>query len=232
LISFSNIFFSALVAFAVLVNAMADYYTKYYISIVTVLWATTFSLLILFLPKLQAFIQQQRQLKEKKDASEKISASQLVMAAAAATVGFGTNDPSYQKQQHFMDPSDATELLSLGEILGSDAPVFRPTMNDNKGRNHGSFVEVYEADIPARKVFRYFPFLSHWEMLHIMVFPWLGYFTYISVSFEVYMCVGLLFFVVAIEVCQAGPSHGVSSCDDPYGSLGKLCPHYTWSRDV
>ncbi|SAM05514.1 hypothetical protein [Absidia glauca] len=179
-LSIYNIFFSALVAFAVLVNAMADYYTKYYISIVTVLWATTFSLLILFLPKLQAFIQQQRELKAKKDTSEKISASQLVMAAAVATVGFGTNDPSYQKQQHFMDPSDATELLSLGEILGSDAPVFRPTMDNNKGRNHGSFVEVYEADIPARKVFRYFPFLSHWEMLHIMVFPWLGYFTYIS----------------------------------------------------
>lgn len=213
---------------------MADYYTKYYISIVTVLWATTFSLLILFLPKLQAFIQQQRQLKAKKDTSEKISASQLVMAAAAATVGFGTNDPSYQKQPHFMDPSDATELLSLGEIVGSDAPVFRPTMDTNKGRNHGSFVEVYEADIPARKVFRYFPFLSHWEMLHIMVFPWLGYFTYISVSWNyVFESVGLLiFFVVAIEVCQAGPSHGVSSCHNPYSSLGKLCPHHTWPRGV
>lgn len=169
---------------------MADYYTKYYISIVTVLWATTFSLLILFLPKLQAFIQQQRHLKAKKNTSEKISASQLVMAAAAATVGFGgtpENDPSYQKQQHLMDPpgTTATELLSLGEVLGSDAPVFHPTMDSSSkapGRNHGSFVEVYEADIPARKVFRYFPFLSHWEMLHIMVFPWLGYFTYISVS--------------------------------------------------
>ncbi|ORZ18444.1 hypothetical protein BCR42DRAFT_299057, partial [Absidia repens] len=66
-LSIYNILFSALVGFAVLVNPMADYYTKYYITIVTALWATTFSLLILFLPKLQAFVRLQRHRKERKN---------------------------------------------------------------------------------------------------------------------------------------------------------------------
>ncbi|KAI8985941.1 hypothetical protein BDB01DRAFT_786934 [Pilobolus umbonatus] len=34
--------------------------------------------------------------------------------------------------------------------------------------------------MPIRKVFRYFPFLSQWEMNHLMVFPWLGYFSHFS----------------------------------------------------
>lgn len=34
--------------------------------------------------------------------------------------------------------------------------------------------------MPVRRVFRYFPFLSHWEMQHMMVFPCLGYFSFFS----------------------------------------------------
>ncbi|KAI8144686.1 hypothetical protein BJV82DRAFT_512765, partial [Fennellomyces sp. T-0311] len=59
-LSVYNILFSALVGFAVLVNPMADFYTKYYITVITILWATTFSLLALFLPKVHAFAKQQR----------------------------------------------------------------------------------------------------------------------------------------------------------------------------
>ncbi|KAI9499196.1 hypothetical protein BDB00DRAFT_752049, partial [Zychaea mexicana] len=59
-LSVYNILFSALVGFAVLVNPMADFYTKYYIQVITILWATTFSLLALFLPKVHAFVKQQR----------------------------------------------------------------------------------------------------------------------------------------------------------------------------
>ncbi|KAI8083134.1 7 transmembrane sweet-taste receptor of 3 GCPR-domain-containing protein [Halteromyces radiatus] len=229
-LSIYNILFSAIVGFVVLVNPMADYYTKYYISVVTVLWATTFSLLILFLPKLQAFIQQRRQEKDKEN--EKLSVASHLIAAAAATVGFGTTGEGHtttttttthhhqkqqqqallstnhlQKKQHSFyhmgskeNDHNAMELLSLEEILGSNAPaLFRRSIHNNKydssisnnnnnhegyieniGRNHGSYVEVYEADVPARKVLRYLPSLSQWEMLHIMVFPWLGYFSYIS----------------------------------------------------
>ncbi|KAI8984558.1 hypothetical protein BDF20DRAFT_802565, partial [Mycotypha africana] len=54
-LSVYNILFSALIGFAVMVNPLADFYTKYYIEAIAILWATTFSLLILFLPKLQAF---------------------------------------------------------------------------------------------------------------------------------------------------------------------------------
>ncbi|KAI9300679.1 hypothetical protein BJ944DRAFT_145921, partial [Cunninghamella echinulata] len=64
-LSVYNILFSSIVGFIILVNPIADYYTKYYINVITILWATTFSLFILFLPKIQAFLLIKK--KEQKD---------------------------------------------------------------------------------------------------------------------------------------------------------------------
>ncbi|KAI8075285.1 hypothetical protein BC940DRAFT_7581 [Gongronella butleri] len=52
---------------------MADYYTKYYISVVSALWATTFSLFILFLPILLAFFRQQKREQQKTQRSQQQS---------------------------------------------------------------------------------------------------------------------------------------------------------------
>jgi hypothetical protein len=52
---YSNILFSALVGFATIVNPLANYLLKFYFVAVTTLWATTFSLAVLFIPKLYMF---------------------------------------------------------------------------------------------------------------------------------------------------------------------------------
>lgn len=106
--------------------------------------------------------------------------------------------------QSYFDHSNGTnntpgisELMSLEQILASDDPVLDDDDNSLRRRkpsaisttttadNGGSsnFIEVHEGEMPIRKVFRYFPFLSQWEMHHIMVFPWLGYFSHFSVCF-------------------------------------------------
>lgn len=106
--------------------------------------------------------------------------------------------------QSYFDHSNGTnntpgisELMSLEQILASDDPVLDDDDNSLRRRkpsaisttttadNGGSsnFIEVHEGEMPIRKVFRYFPFLSQWEMHHIMVFPWLGYFSHFSVRF-------------------------------------------------
>lgn len=159
-LSVYNILFSALVGFAVIVNPLADFYTKYYITVIAILWATSFSLLILFFPKVQAFYQfkwkQRKNLQEEKQ-----------MSAFS----------------FLQDPSD---VLNLDQILGSDEPILeqrrKPSAvsTTSTATDGCKFIEVHEGEIPIRKAFRYFPFLSQWEMHHIMVFPWLGYFSHFS----------------------------------------------------
>ncbi|ORX42793.1 hypothetical protein DM01DRAFT_1213270 [Hesseltinella vesiculosa] len=59
-----------------MVNPMADYYTKYYICVVSALWATTFSLFILFLPLLHNFFQEKRRDHQKWNRSQQQSLHQ------------------------------------------------------------------------------------------------------------------------------------------------------------
>ncbi|KAI8644802.1 hypothetical protein BD408DRAFT_430233, partial [Parasitella parasitica] len=204
-LSVYNILFSALVGFAVIVNPLADFYTKYYIEVISVLWATSFSLLILFLPKLQAFYR--FKIKERKEELEKMqqekshhsAASQQNRKTIFSFLKASNNSNSNFYGNHHTDSrhnqiGGISELLSLEQILASNDPVLddddnslrrrKPsaistTTTTDKGGN-SNFIEVHEGEMPIRKVFRYFPFLSQWEMHHIMVFPWLGYFSHFS----------------------------------------------------
>lgn len=166
---FSNILFSALVGFAVIVNPLADFYTKYYIAVISMLWANTFSLLILFFPKIQAFYQYKLKEKRKRESEEKREQKSIFS---------------------FLQPDESTgagELMNLEQILAVDGPVTgqrKPSAvsTASTATDGCKFIEVHEGEMPIRKVFRYFPYLSQWEMHHVMVFPWLGYFSHYSVS--------------------------------------------------
>jgi len=46
--------------------------------------------------------------------------------------------------------------------------------------NTNVYVEVQEGDVPVRKAFKYFPFLSQWKMRRLMIFPRFGYISYYS----------------------------------------------------
>jgi hypothetical protein len=180
-----------LVGFAVIVNPLADFYTKYYITVISILWATTFSLFILFLPKLQEFYRFIIKQKKQELQQEKTSTRKSIFSFLKSSSHIHTHH-AFGSETHV----PGGELLSLEQILASDDPVLEDDQQSLRRRkpsalsavteaddDHGNFIEVREAEMPTRKVFRYFPFLSQWEMHHIMVFPWLGYFSHFSVSF-------------------------------------------------
>ncbi|KAL7319878.1 hypothetical protein PS15m_002964 [Mucor circinelloides] len=205
-LSVYNILFSALVGFAVIVNPLADFYTKYYIEVISILWATSFSLLILFLPKLQAFYR--FKMKERKEELDKVQQEKSNNSAtsqqhrksifsflkASNISNSNYYDHHHADSHHHRQTGGISELLSLEQILASDDPVLDDDDNSLRRRKpsaistttttdqggSSNFIEVHEGEMPIRKVFRYFPFLSQWEMHHIMVFPWLGYFSHFS----------------------------------------------------
>lgn len=57
--TFSNIFFSSLIGFTVFHSA-TDYFTRHYLSAAMIVWGATFSLLILYLPKLHTIYIKER----------------------------------------------------------------------------------------------------------------------------------------------------------------------------
>lgn len=195
--------------FAVVVNPLADFYTKYYIDAISILWAATFSLLILFLPKLQAFYRFKMKEQREEQQQEKSSNTRKSVFSFLKSVPNNQSYFDYNSNGNINTPG-ISELMSLEQILASDDPVLDDDDNSLRRRkpsaisttttadNGGSsnFIEVHEGEMPIRKVFRYFPFLSQWEMHHIMVFPWLGYFSHFSVwsFFDTCIDLGLTLF--------------------------------------
>ncbi|KAI9272943.1 hypothetical protein BDA99DRAFT_432499, partial [Phascolomyces articulosus] len=54
-ISVYNILFSSVIGFVIFSVPTTDYYTRHYLTLTVVVWAVTFSMLVLFLPKLHTF---------------------------------------------------------------------------------------------------------------------------------------------------------------------------------
>jgi hypothetical protein len=179
--------FSAMIGFIVTVNTMLDYFTRFYITVVTILWGCSVSFLILFLPKLHEFF------KRKRNENIHHHMSPTGSSNDVETKHSNANDQAMTSgfQLHGnLDSVPDGELISLDQILASEPPMLArhrkgslgSTFVDENGKTTGSFVEAHEGKMPMRRVFRYFPFLAQWDMLHIMVFPWSGYFSYFSVS--------------------------------------------------
>ncbi|KAI8985942.1 hypothetical protein BDB01DRAFT_720783, partial [Pilobolus umbonatus] len=157
-LSVYNILFSALVGFAAAVNPLADFYTKYYIDVISILWATTFSLLILFLPKLQAFYRFRVREKSELDKEDKLTANKKSIFSFLKK---NTTPSIYvdDQQLHKPEAGGTSELLSLEQILASDEPVLEDdnhsmrrrklsanssTTNTGDIHNGSNFIEVHE----------------------------------------------------------------------------------------
>ncbi|KAI7907470.1 7 transmembrane sweet-taste receptor of 3 GCPR-domain-containing protein [Cokeromyces recurvatus] len=192
-LSVYNILFSALVGFAVVVNPLADFYTKYYIDVISILWAASFSLTILFLPKLFSFYK--FKLKERREEVDKLQEKSTGAPTHRSLFSFmNASNSDYHNNSNIEVNHGINELLSLDQILATDdlilyddptlrrrkpSAISTTTLDYNGDSNH--FIEVHEGEMPIRKVFRYFPYLSQWKMNHVMLFPWLGYFSHFSV---------------------------------------------------
>lgn len=96
---------------------------------------------------------------------------------------------AFQSDHSITNLGDESELFSLEQILAHESNVkyhrkgsIGSTHSDAQGNTIQGFVEVHEGTLPLRRIHKYFPFLAHWEMQDIMVFPTSGYFSHFSVT--------------------------------------------------
>lgn len=148
------------------------------------------------MPKLQAFYRVK--MKEKRDEQQQQEKSNNTTSRPSvfSFLKSSHNQTYFDHRTSHSNSPGISELLSLEQILASDEPVLDDDDNSLRRRKpsavsttlenidggSSNFIEVHEGEMPIRKVFRYFPFLSQWEMHYVMVFPWLGYFSHFSVS--------------------------------------------------
>ncbi|CAO3599540.1 unnamed protein product [Absidia cylindrospora] len=173
-LSVYNILFSALVGYSAMVNPLADFYTRFYMGAISILWATTFSLLVLFVPKMYAFYR--IQYGREKRSSPSSSRQQH------------SNTMEQHQQQSFLKPVAESDSSSSGDSTSLTSGSRRRQLkqqheddNDDLER-HKHLQLIQEGEMPVRKVFRYFPYLAQWQMQRIMVFPWLGYVSHFTHS--------------------------------------------------
>lgn len=163
----SNIFFSVLIGFIIFFIPTTDYFTRHYLTATMIVWATTFSLLTLFLPKLHAFF-----LPEEEESPEEIlrkasdlSGRQRLNNRRTNTIGVkslsspdGTisekyNDDDNDDDNNNIPPTfdfdNQSDMMSLNYMVNnSQHPFNNSTVKlsniSGNGRMHGIMMEVHE----------------------------------------------------------------------------------------
>ena len=189
-ILYSNILFAGLIGFIVFFLPTADFITRYYVTVITILWGTTVSLYILFLPKVWAFFRDRNDSNSSNQTNSNTSSSRRKeLYSENEWKRTQANLSAFQSEHSLQPGGEEGELLSLEQILASEPAnvEFRKgsmgsTHFDSNGNTIQGFIEVHEGTLPLRRVNKYIQFLSHWEMQDIMVFPSSRYFSHFSVS--------------------------------------------------
>lgn len=150
-----------------------DFYTRYYLTAMTILWASTFSLCILFFPKIFKIL---------------FPNKALLVSPAAAEKRNGHDD-----EQTLYDEK---QLLTMNRMIATSTHIF---VDEGKkddpgvkwsGPMHSTMMDTYQVRIslfcqtkfssdtciqketlPVQYVFRYFPLLARWQMRCITFLP-------------------------------------------------------------
>ncbi|EPB88722.1 hypothetical protein HMPREF1544_04481 [Mucor circinelloides 1006PhL] len=185
-LSVYNIFFSVLIGFIIFFVPTTDYYTRHYLTATMIVWATTFSLLTLFVPKLHAFF-----FPDKDDSSSHIgkasdlSGRQRNRNNAIGIVDNKSASSDSPSTRFEFDTNEDADLMSLNYMVNNSLHPLNDSkvkLNNisRKGRMQGIMMEVHETEVPVQQVFKYFPFLAAWEMMSIVLMPGISYFSFFS----------------------------------------------------
>ncbi|KAI8376579.1 uncharacterized protein BYT42DRAFT_534211 [Radiomyces spectabilis] len=163
-LSVYNIFFSALIGFIIFFMPTSDYYTRHYLTAMMIVWATTFSLLALFVPKLHQFFFPSD--------SNKASGKASDLSGRRRSDHINKMDSQAQKETY-------GELISLNRMLSSPNPLGN-NVHPHQAEAQGVMLEAHEAQMPVQLVFKYFPYMAAWDMKQIVLMPGIKYFSYFS----------------------------------------------------
>lgn len=167
-----------------MMNPLTNYYLKFYSVTVTILWATTFSLAVLFIPKVYIFYKQWK----KEEAAAEVTDEPISFSPTTTACPDEEEENDLTLYSFLKSAKKTMKSPLLLPPLATNPPTI---INDNsnndlttaiEGRydNTKVYVEVQEGDVPVRKTFKYFPFLSQWKMRRLMIFPRFGYISYYS----------------------------------------------------
>ncbi|KAI9486341.1 MAG: periplasmic binding protein-like I [Benjaminiella poitrasii] len=194
-LSVYNIFFSVLIGFIIFFIPTTDYYTRHYLTATMIVWATTFSLLTLFIPKLHAFFSPEKDSGSYSGKASDISGRQRAKRNNAIGIvdNNGSDETACGDTRNYLAHSNFdfnnlnydTDLMSLNNMVHNSKYVVndskvRLNKIGQKGRMHGMLVEVHEAEVPVQHIFKYFPFLTAWEMVSVVLMPNISYFSFYS----------------------------------------------------
>ncbi|ORZ15701.1 7 transmembrane sweet-taste receptor of 3 GCPR-domain-containing protein [Absidia repens] len=209
-LSVYNIIFSALIGVVAFFLPTTDYYTQHYLVATMVVWATTFCLFTMFLPKFLRFrkpAQDTYQVKNK--ASDLPGRQQSTILSEDAKDG-----PNYQHGKQHIHQQSFGELLSMNGVLNGENTQQKHHQNSyfnclnhhhpqyqlhhrqlyhrtciasasspkssKEPQKKSAILDAYEAQMPMQRVLKYMPFLSSWNMQQIVLMPRMSYFSYFS----------------------------------------------------
>lgn len=149
-LSVYNIFFSVLIGFIIFFVPTTDYYTRHYLTATMIVWATTFSLLTLFVPKLHAFF-----FPDKDDSSSHIgkasdlSGRQRNRNNAIGIVDNKSTSSDLPSTRFEFDTNEDADLMSLNYMVNNSLHPLNDSkvkLNNisRKGRMQGIMMEVHE----------------------------------------------------------------------------------------
>lgn len=148
----SNIFFSAVIGFVIYSVPTSDYYTRHYLTATTVLWATTFSMIVLFFPKLLCFFKKGQQYDTSANAGRRPDVSGRLRPMAdrlsnPRQMGGGVGGPPGAEETFTKN----RELISINRMLASSNPLgstFMPARKNSVVPHHlpnsDSVLEAHE----------------------------------------------------------------------------------------
>ncbi|KAL1916852.1 uncharacterized protein VTP21DRAFT_5556 [Calcarisporiella thermophila] len=163
-------------------------YTKHYVQNIAVLWGTTISALILFLPKLWKFF---------RGGAENTPPANIIITAGSSPEELYSGD---------LDPVGGSGVLS-GENGAANADGILWRRKQSFGASISTVgvctCETLEGRLPIKVQYRYFPFLGRWEMARVAVFPDGQYFSYIPIDETV--STGSIFRYRSCSIVSNGP---------------------------
>ncbi|KAI8646977.1 hypothetical protein BD408DRAFT_439732 [Parasitella parasitica] len=155
-LSVYNIFFSALIGTIIFFMPTSDFYTRYFLTAMTIIWASSFSLCVLFFPKIFKIL-----FPKKKNNAISVSAA--------------NNSERQDDEKTLYDK----QLLTMNHILAASDDILNDK-NEIVVTDSLNHLEVYKDKLPVQFVFRYFPFLGRWQMQYITFLPQVSFLSFKS----------------------------------------------------
>ncbi|KAI9313079.1 7 transmembrane sweet-taste receptor of 3 GCPR-domain-containing protein [Dichotomocladium elegans] len=189
-ISVYNIFFSALIGFIIYSVPTADYFTHHYLTAFIVLWATTFTMLILFVPKLHCFFFREESSETPPSSSSSPSSSDTRKNRRSLPFDL-TADRELVSINHMLasptllSPSKDNGDENLLSPLSMTMPFqkrMRPhsRVDEEEDKEQDLTMGIHEARVPVQIFLKWIPFVAAWDMKHVFLCPSIACFSIYS----------------------------------------------------